>query len=270
MAKKIIIIVIMTFICTSCEDVIDVDLETSEPRLVVEASINWIKNTAGNTQQIKLTKTTSYFDTSVLPVNGATVTITDDDNNTFLFTEREATGIYETQNFIPVLNKRYYLTIEYEGETYTGNEVLVPVVEIEDAEQGIAPGFSEDEIEIKAYFTDPADTENYYLYSFEVSNKYTLDVYKDEFFNGNRIFAYYSNDELEPNDEVIIHGYGISERYYNYMFTLLSQTSDQGGGPFETQPATVRGNIVNETNSENFAFGYFRLSEVDEFIYIVR
>lgn len=270
MAKKIIIIVILTFICTSCEDVIDVDLDTSEPRLVVEASINWMKNTPGNIQQIKLSKTTPYFDPGVIPANGAVVTITDEDSNVFVFNEREMTGIYETQNFLPALNKTYYLTIEYDGETYTGNELLMPVAEIEDAEQGIAPGFSEDEIEIKAYFTDPADTENYYLYSFEVHNKYTLDAYKDEFFNGNRIFAYYSNDELEPNDEIIIHGYGISERYYNFMFTLLSQTNDQGGGPFETQPATVRGNIVNETNSENFAFGYFRLSQVDEFIYIVR
>lgn len=269
MAKKIIIIIFLTFIFTSCEDVIDVDLETSEPRLVVEASINWIKNTAGNIQQIKLTKTAPYFDPGVLPANGATVTIVDEDSNIFAFSEREMTGIYETQNFLPVLNKKYYLTIEYEGETYTGNEVLMPVVEIEYAEQDIAPGFSEDEIEIKAYFTDPADAENYYLYSFAVYNKYTLDVYKDEFFDGNRIFAYYSND-LKPNDEVIIQGCGISERYYNFMYTLLSQTSDQGGGPFETQPATVRGNIVNETNPENFAFGYFRLSEVDEFIYIVK
>lgn len=270
MAKKITIISILILICTSCEDAIDVDLETSEPRLVVEASINWMKNTAGNIQQIKLTKTTPYFNPDVMPANGAVVTITDEDSNVFVFTEREMTGIYETQNFLPELNKTYYLEIEYEGETYTGSEVLMPVVEIESAEQGIAPGFSEGEIEIKAYFTDPADTENYYLYSFGAHNKYTLDVYKDEFFNGNRIFAYYSNDELEPDDEVIIQGYGISERYYNFMFTLLSQTSDQGGGPFETQPATVRGNIVNKTNSGNFPFGYFRLSEVDEFIYIVK
>src|SRR5690606_12002890 len=213
MARKIILILILTCVCISCEDVIDVDLETSEPRLVVEASINWMKNTTGNVQQIKLSKTTPYFDPFVIPANGAIVTITDEDSNIFEFTEIEMTGIYETQNFLPVLNKPYYLKIEYDGETYTGNEVLMPVVEIEDAEQDVAPGFSEDEIEIKAYFTDPADTEDYYLYSFEVHNKYTLDVYKDEFFNGNRIFAYYSN-ELEPGDEVIIHGYGISERYY--------------------------------------------------------
>ena len=53
------------------------------------------------------------------------------------------------------------------------------------------------------------------------------------------------------------------------MFILLQQNSEEGGGPFETTPATVRGNCINETNSNNFPFGFFRLSEVDELIYTV-
>ena len=53
------------------------------------------------------------------------------------------------------------------------------------------------------------------------------------------------------------------------MNILLHQNSEEGGGPFETTPATVRGNCINETNPDNFPFGYFRLSEVDEITYIV-
>jgi hypothetical protein len=53
------------------------------------------------------------------------------------------------------------------------------------------------------------------------------------------------------------------------MFILLQQGSDQGGGPFETQPATVRGNMINETNSDNFPLGYFRVSEVSTLTYVV-
>ena len=56
---------------------------------------------------------------------------------------------------------------------------------------------------------------------------------------------------------------------YDFMFILLQQSNDEGGGPFETQPATVRGNCVNMTNPDNFPFGYFRLSEVDKIIYTV-
>ena len=54
------------------------------------------------------------------------------------------------------------------------------------------------------------------------------------------------------------------------MFILLQQTSDQGGGPFETQPATVRGNIVNQTNPDNYPLGYFRVSEVSTLNYTVQ
>ena len=53
------------------------------------------------------------------------------------------------------------------------------------------------------------------------------------------------------------------------MFILLQQNAADGGGPFETQPATVRGNCINDTNPENFPLGYFRLSEVAELIYTV-
>jgi len=54
------------------------------------------------------------------------------------------------------------------------------------------------------------------------------------------------------------------------MFTLLQQSSDQSNGPFETQPATVRGNIINETNPDNFPLGYFRISQVSELSYTVQ
>ena len=62
---------------------------------------------------------------------------------------------------------------------------------------------------------------------------------------------------------------GISREYYDYMFVLRSQVGTNQGGPFETMPAVVRGNIVNETNQDNFPFGYFRLSEADSITYRV-
>ena len=52
------------------------------------------------------------------------------------------------------------------------------------------------------------------------------------------------------------------------MFILLQQNSEEGGGPFETQPAAVRGNCINQSNPERFPLGYFRLSEVDEIMYL--
>lgn len=40
--RKIILVTIGLFL-TGCEDVINVDLDTAAPRLVIDASIDWVK-----------------------------------------------------------------------------------------------------------------------------------------------------------------------------------------------------------------------------------
>ena len=270
--KKIIYILVISLFIFSCEDVINLDVPTSEPKLVIDASINWFKGTPGNEQEIKLTLSAPYFDTEVPPANGAQITITDNQNNIFQFFEDSNTGIYKNSTFIPTIDETYDLIIIYNGETYIASvEPLKSVSAIEYIEQENDGGFSGEETEIKAYFTDPEDEENYYFFEFisDIPVIPSLEVYKDEFVNGNSIFGFYTKEDLTSGDEVIIRNYGISERFYNFMFVLLQQNGEDGGGPFETQPATVRGNCINQTNPDNFPLGYFRLSEVDEFIYIV-
>lgn len=255
----------------SCEDVIDVNLNTEAPRLVIEASINWQKGTPGNFQSIKLSLTAPFFDDGVPPATGAEIFITDSNNNIFVFNEIFNDGIYTNSDFTPEINETYQLTINYEGDTYIATETLKPVVTIDYVEQNDSGGFSGDETELKAFFNDPADEENYYFFEFisDMPAIPSLEVYNDEFTNGNQMFGFYTEEELVAGDEVTIRIHGTSERFYNFMFILLQQISEEGGGPFETQPATVRGNIVNQTNPDHYPFGYFRVSEVDEVLYII-
>ena len=77
-------------------------------------------------------------------------------------------------------------------------------------------------------------------------------------------------EDLQPDDEVDFVLSGVDQEFYNFMFILLQQGSDDSGGPFETQPATVRGNIVNTTNPDNFPLGYFRVSEISTLSYTVQ
>jgi len=256
----------------SCEDVVDVNLNEAEPRLVIEASINWYKNTDGNTQSIKLSLSAPFFNENTPPANDAVIQITDTNYNVFNFVEDANSGIYRNSNFLPVINETYTLTINYDGETYTATETLKSVASIDYVEQNNDSGFTGEDVELKAYYTDPIDEENYYFFEFisDIPLIPTLAVYEDRFTNGNQIFGYYTEEDLEPGDEVTIRNYGVSKRFYDFMFILLQQGSDESGGPFETQPATVRGNCINETNPDNYPFGYFRLSEVDELIYTIQ
>ena len=91
----------------------------------------------------------------------------------------------------------------------------------------------------------------------------------DEFVNGNEISWYFekeeddSTDKIEafvPGDIVDIELYGISEEYSNYIGILIEQS--EGGGLFSSTPVALKGNCINLTDPENFAYGYFRLTEV--------
>ena len=268
--RKLYYIIILSLLFVSCEDVIQVDVPNAPPRLVIDASINWFKGTSGNEQLIKLTLSAPYFDDDVPPANGAVVTVTNEDNTVFDFLEIDNTGTYANSNFAPVIDGSYTLRIRYNNETYTAIETLKSVSSVDFIEQKDDGGFSGEEIEIKAFYTDPVDEENFYFYQFKTDADTASEVYDDEFTNGNQIFAFYSEEDLEVGDELTIVNYGISNRFYEFMFILLQQSGDDSGGPFETQPATVRGNCVNETNPDNFPFGYFRLSQADTISYTIQ
>jgi hypothetical protein len=255
----------------ACEDVIEVDLETSKPKLVIDASLGWVKGTLGNAQEIRLSLTAPFFDTNIPPATGATVTVMDENNNVFNFTEKENTGKYRSDTFKPLLNSKYSLKIEYNNEIYTAEETFIPVVPIEGIEQRNDVGFSGDEKEIKAFFTDPKDEKNWYLMEFinPETEVRSPEIYDDEFTNGNRTFGVYFDDDLKKGDTLLIANEGISKSFFEYVNILLQQIDDENGDPFQTQPATVRGNCINETNPDNFPLGYFRASEVSLFIYTI-
>lgn len=268
---KYIILVLMAILSTGCEKVIDVDLDSAPPRLVIDAAIKWTKGTPGNEQKIKLSTTAPYFSNIIPPVSGATVFVTDSNNTVFNFTETVGTGEYLCSDFTPVLNGNYLLTVVYNGQTYSASETLKPVPVIENIEQNNEGGFTGQDIEIKAYFTDNGNTNDFYLFKFKPSFAAIprYDVAEDKFFQGNTIFSLYSSEDLSPGDQLEIGIYGISQRYYNYMNILISIAGTNSGSPFQSPPATVRGNIVNTTNEANFALGYFSLSEGDSKNYIV-
>lgn len=265
--KKLFVMILCFGILASCEDVIDVELDEAPPRLVVEANINiWEDGTTSSL--VRLTTTAAFFDNNVPFVTEAIVTVTDENGIVYAFNYSE-NGFY-LSDLSPELNVDYTLQIVYKEQTYSATEKLSSVSPLEYIEQRNDGGFTGEDIELKAFFTDPSGEDNFYFFEGLSERGDVLDVYSDEFFDGNRIFGYYLVEDLAAGDSVQFNLYGINEAFHNFMFVLLQQTSNQGGGPFETQPATVRGNIINETNSDNFPLGYFRVSEVSTLNYTVQ
>lgn len=264
-----IIVLLFTILFSSCEDVINVDLPTGEPKLVIDASINWQLNTPGNEQTILLSTTTGYYEPTVPKVSGATVMVTNTDTNVaYNFAENPGTGAYVCNTFEPVLNANYKLTVTHQGETYTATEKMTSVVPIDKVEQE-NDFFGGDVIKVNAFFTDNGATDDFYMFKYKPS--YTAipsyGVNDDELFQGNQFSSFYASDEFKSGDSVAITIYGVSEQFSNYMRLLLDVSG--GGGPFSTAPAQVKGNIINNTKTDNRAFGYFRLSQTDSVNYSI-
>ncbi|SKA35818.1 protein of unknown function [Chitinophaga eiseniae] len=248
----------------SCTKIVEVGLDTAAPQLVIDASIDWIKGTTGHEQKIKLSTSTGYYDTIFPSVSGADIVITNAENTVFSFIENPGTGEYSCSNFHPVIGETYKLRVVLNGETYTATETCIAAPDIDNnIVQNNAGGFGGDEVEITYYYQDNGHEENYYLHRI-LSPVSVFPDYKaqdDRNGQGKLLQEYYSDEDLKSGDKINIRLYGISRRYYDYFRKLLT-AAGAGNGPFQTAPGAVRGNIVNQTHFENFAYGYFRLSEV--------
>lgn len=262
---------------SSCTDVIEVEVPTAPPRLVIEASIDWRKGTSGNFQQVKLSSSTPFFENlQESPVTDAQVKITNDSDGTEFLFQNENNGTYSTASFIPVIGQSYTLQVDHDGETYIARETMTPVVKIDSVFQSTENGFDQNALELNVLFTDPANVPNFYLAKFFRRGDLlpTLFDIKDEFTDGNQLKIIYERIENEdtgemefkPGDVVEIDLNGISSPYYDFIRLLIEQAGNSGN-LFSTIPADLRGNCTNVTNPDNYAYGYFRLTEVDKRVY---
>ncbi|TXE12971.1 DUF4249 domain-containing protein [Seonamhaeicola algicola] len=270
-------IILVCIILTSCEDVIDVTVPTSAPRLVIEASLDWQKGTTGNNQTVKLSTSTPYFEnTTNSAVTNATVTVTNENTGNVYNFVNENNGNYTINNFQPIIGNTYSLEIIYNNEIYTATEKMISVSPIKRVEQSLEGGFDDDVLDVSIFWDDPVDEENYYLLVFYEQGDIvaTFEDFPDEFVNGNELDEFFEKErddddefeEFNPGDVVEISLYGVSKQF-DYYASLLIEQYDSAGDPFSTIPGKLKGNCVNITNPDNVPFGYFRLSEFDKVVY---
>ena len=119
---------------SSCENVIDPELQKVDAQLVVEA---WLTNKPGD-QVINLMRTQPYFDNSLPPgVAGAIVTVQDSEGEVMQFIEdKNKKGIYRWSPLVPggkfgEIGRGYKLTVTLGGETFESVSYMgrVPVLD---------------------------------------------------------------------------------------------------------------------------------------------
>ncbi|MDX1364803.1 DUF4249 family protein [Arenibacter latericius] len=258
--RRIFFIIILLPIL-SCQDVIDVDLPTADQRLVIDALIRINDTTNATTRvRVKASQSSSFFDT-VSPVSLQQISITNLKNDTFinLYETKPGTGIYEANwETSQLINGELALNLSYENQNYQAKTKFVPAVPIDSLTQGSNNLFGDDETEVLVSFTDNGDRRDYYLFDFNFGEYL---VTEDEFYQGQPFqLSFFYDKDLKDQSELKISIIGIDKMFFNYMNQILQQ-SGSATGPFSTPATTVRGNIINSSNKNNFGLGYFAVSQ---------
>jgi len=264
--KKLIILCCLILSLQSCQDVIELDLNNAAPRLVIDAFIE-LNEDGTTTTFVKLTRSAPFYQEETTFVTDARVRIIQQDNGTVYDLTNNNNATYTTDLLNVQEDVEYTLEIIDNGFTYTATEELATTVPFVEVVQQEISGLGE-LTRITAFYDDPSGMGDFYLFSYRDTNEFQTDIGDDVFFEGNRALTVFFIDDLEPLTSSVITIKGIDQNCHQFYETLLQQAGEGGaGGPFSTPPATVRGNVVNTTDTDRFPFGYFRISQVFEFNY---
>ena len=264
MKKTYLIIPFILLLFSNCEKVVEIDVPSIEPKLIIDASFEILFDEAPVTANtvVKLKLSADYFEETIPTVSNAIVFLTNVmDNSIINFVDANLSGNFRPlASFIPQDNIEYELTIIYKNQTYKGRATKVKSTPFQSATQGDETLFSGEETEVKVAFKDSEDAKNYYLFNF--TNNLFLAL-EDRFFNGTdyNFSFFYQEDEIELPTTVMLSMSGITKDYFTYFRILQNQSATAGGGPFQSVPSSLLGNIINTTNEANFPLGYFHISE---------
>lgn len=268
--KKILYLfsVICSLLLISCEEEIVLNFDQNKPRLVIEGNIFVGEPTLN---KITLSTTTDFYDSVFPKINNATVQITDLSTNIVYNFLNNNNGDFINNNFNPQVGKSYQLTVIYNNETYTATSTLLTSPEVISVDQKNDGGFTGDSYEINFNFKDNPNEENFYLVQIISPVDKTYAVFNDQFSNGNVMsdLYFYEKTDLQPGDQLTHYITSINKQYYNYLSKLIS-ISGESGNPFASPVGTIKGNIINQNNQQNFALGYFHISKRNQYNYTIK
>ena len=85
--KKIFLLpVLLLFIFTNCEKVVDIDVPSTTPKLIIDAvfEVYFTETPIRANTVVKLSKSADYFDETIPPVTNATVFLTNLSDNSII------------------------------------------------------------------------------------------------------------------------------------------------------------------------------------------
>ncbi|MDR3705907.1 MAG: DUF4249 domain-containing protein [Paludibacteraceae bacterium] len=259
--NKILIFAIISLVTlSSCEKVIDLDLNSVSPKLVIEGTIT---NT-GMPDTVKLSKTINFQATNeFVGVANALVIVTDNTAGIIDTLRADAKpGYYITSKIIGTQEHQYSLRVVSEGKEYTAQSTMPQQVMLDSMYQETETILGKNIIYARCRYTDPANQTNQYHVKAYKNNKPLDDIIisKDTYNNGlNKTFDLATSDgnsnkedNIAVGDTIKINFMCIDKKVYDY-FNSLAQTLDAN--------SAVLANPL--TNISGGCLGYFSAHTVE-------
>lgn len=253
---------------TSCEKVIDLNLNTAEKKYVIEANLT---NKAGGCV-VLLSQTKDFDEDNTFPgISGATITITTNGTTVTPLTETGTPGQYTAPALTATAGSNYELKITVGGETFTATSRMAQPVLIDTIYAKDETLFGETRKIVTVVHPDPVGLGNNYRYiQYFNGNKISgILIRNDDYSDGKTTESslfYFSDDEdedapeLKSGDQVRVEMLSITPEIYKYWFSLDRSST---GGSGQATPA----NPV--TNIKGGALGYFSVHGIDTKMMIV-
>jgi hypothetical protein len=243
-----ILILFSSIVLPGCEKVIDLDLDTVAPVVVIEASIS---DVAG-IQTVRVSKTYSFSDPNKFnSVSGAVVVMTSSDGQTTNFTENKP-GIYESTRMRGRVGVTYVMRVSTGGKTYTATCAMPSKVDLSGLSFRSYSFFKGDKTYVVANFLDQPFIQNQYRYVVKRNGVFLDDfVSEDRFDDGNQIsnVLFTELEDLKSGEIIEVELQCIDRKVFKYFYGIEQNSGD---GP-PVAPANP------DSNFDNGALGVFNV-----------
>jgi Domain of unknown function (DUF4249) len=258
----------------SCQETVVLDIENSEPQVVIEGLI-----TNSDLNFIKVTKSREFYDSGESEkVTDATVVVTVNGEDNVFVHNPDADPLYEgvylpPTGFAPSIGNTYHMSVIVEGEEYEAEETLLPVTTIDsltvrlDEEEMVEPEVEGRFYEVLFYAQEPQDRIDHYLFKFYRNDTIVKDHNEEIYFSEDKFLGEEIDDlpvasYYAIGDTVRVEMYSLTRESYVFYADVFNLINGDGG-MFSPPPSNPRNNISND------GLGYFQVSAIDSETIIV-
>lgn len=225
-----IVLALMVCLTTSCEKVVDINLNDSNPQLVIEATIV----SDGTPCNVRITKTVNFDATNNFPtVDNALVSLNDDAGNTENL-QLTSSGLYKSSVMTGVEGRKYTLSVNVDGKNYIAISTLPIKTNLDSLWVDSLSFFGSTTYTVTPQYKDSFGVKNTYRFKLFVNGMVdkTIFVDDDEFNDGRTVSRPYFGDiEIETGDTLRWQMMCIDKAIYRYFFSLLTVQDGSSGAP---------------------------------------